>query len=265
MSRPDSCAASRIAWRQPPHGVQTRSPPGLRRSVAAGNRDPRHLVQAEGVLGGGQRALLGAQAEAVAGVLHIGAGDHLAVDAFDRAADREIGNRAHRPSARPRARRRSAVLRSCNCPYARPMSLAAMIAVLRTDSMKFVRQLSIPCRLRPARRAAPSRRRPRSPVAQAPIEVQILAINDFHGNLETPTSGRGHRARTAASASSSAGGAAIWPERCAGAATGHPYRITVSAGDLIGASPLISAYFLDEPTIDAMNLLGLELQFGRQS
>ena len=42
-------------------------------------------------------------------------------------------------------------------------------------------------------------------------------------------------------------------------------RVTVSAGDLIGASPLISAYFLDEPTIHAMNLLGLESQFGRQS
>ena len=34
--------------------------------------------------------------------------------------------------------------------------------------------------------------------------------------------------------------------------------MTVSAGDTIGASPLISANYLDEPTIDAMNLLGLE-------
>ena len=33
----------------------------------------------------------------------------------------------------------------------------------------------------------------------------------------------------------------------------------VSAGDLIGASPLISALFHDEPTIEAMNLLGLEI------
>ena len=34
---------------------------------------------------------------------------------------------------------------------------------------------------------------------------------------------------------------------------------------MIGASPLISANFLDEPTIKAMNMLGLEYQFGRQS
>jgi 5'-nucleotidase len=33
----------------------------------------------------------------------------------------------------------------------------------------------------------------------------------------------------------------------------------VSAGDLIGASPLLSALYHDEPTIEAMNLLGLEL------
>ena len=35
--------------------------------------------------------------------------------------------------------------------------------------------------------------------------------------------------------------------------------ITVSAGDLIGASPLVSAAFLDEPTVAAMNLVGLDL------
>jgi 5'-nucleotidase len=33
----------------------------------------------------------------------------------------------------------------------------------------------------------------------------------------------------------------------------------VSAGDLIGASPLLSALFHDEPTIEAMNLLGLDI------
>ena len=33
----------------------------------------------------------------------------------------------------------------------------------------------------------------------------------------------------------------------------------MSAGDLIGASPFASAAFLDEPTIAAMNLLGLDL------
>ena len=37
----------------------------------------------------------------------------------------------------------------------------------------------------------------------------------------------------------------------------NPNNVVVSAGDLIGASPLISALFHDEGTIEAMNRLGL--------
>ena len=54
------------------------------------------------------------------------------------------------------------------------------------------------------------------------------------------------------------GGAAHLAAALAGLRAGHPETVTVSAGDTIGASPLISANYLDEPTIDAMNLLGLE-------
>jgi 5'-nucleotidase len=39
----------------------------------------------------------------------------------------------------------------------------------------------------------------------------------------------------------------------------HPNTIVVAAGDLVGASPLVSALFHDEPTIEALNRLGLEL------
>ena len=106
--------------------------------------------------------------------------------------------------------------------------------------------------------AAQVRRPPRS--AAAPIEVQILAINDFHGNIETPPepvsitqAGRDR----AEGARRRRGAARLRARRRR--AQGHPNTITVAAGDLIGASPLASAYFLDEPTIDAMNLLGLSL------
>jgi 5'-nucleotidase len=94
-------------------------------------------------------------------------------------------------------------------------------------------------------------------VSPAPVEVQILAFNDFHGNLEPPPpvevaepDGSKRKIQT--------GGVA----NLAGALTqlraGHPNTVTVSAGDTISASPLISANYLDEPTITAMNLLGLE-------
>ena len=96
------------------------------------------------------------------------------------------------------------------------------------------------------------------PVPATSIEVQILAFNDFHGNLEAPAPvevvGKNnvkYKMQT--------GGVAF----LAGALTrlryGHQYTITVSAGDTIGASPLISANYMDEPTITAMNMLGLEL------
>jgi 5'-nucleotidase len=95
------------------------------------------------------------------------------------------------------------------------------------------------------------------PVAQGPVEVQILAFNDFHGNLETPppvevteADGTKHKIVT--------GGVAHLAAALQGLRAGHPNTVTVSAGDTIGASPLISANYLDEPTIDAMNLLGLE-------
>ncbi len=82
----------------------------------------------------------------------------------------------------------------------------------------------------------------------APVPLQILAINDFHGNI--------------ASTSSSFGGvgrADFLAANVAAAEAGVENSIFVSAGDLIGATPLISALFHDEPTIEAMNLMGLDI------
>jgi 5'-nucleotidase len=98
-----------------------------------------------------------------------------------------------------------------------------------------------------------------SPTPQpGPTEVQILAINDFHGNLEPPkftieTPGPG-----GATVKVPAGGVAHMVTAAKNLRQGHPYTVTVSAGDIIGASPLVSALYLDEPSIDAMNLLGVE-------
>lgn len=89
------------------------------------------------------------------------------------------------------------------------------------------------------------------------VRLDLLAINDFHGNLEKPTGSSGKINNT------SAGGAAYLASalkkerkksRLAGATP-----ITVAAGDLIGASPLLSAAFHDEPTIDAMNQMKLDV------
>jgi 5''-nucleotidase/2'',3''-cyclic phosphodiesterase and related esterases len=92
-----------------------------------------------------------------------------------------------------------------------------------------------------------------------PIEVQILAINDFHGNLESPPEVPAIRMSDGTEMKHRLGGAGAVAATIERLRTGHPNTITVSAGDLIGASPLVSAYFLDEPTIDVMNAIGLEL------
>ena len=86
----------------------------------------------------------------------------------------------------------------------------------------------------------------RSP--QAPVQLQILSINDFHGNIDTRSSAFG-----------GVGGADYLATNIRAAEAEVTNSIVVSAGDLIGASPLISALFHDEPTIEAMNLIGLEI------
>ena len=97
-----------------------------------------------------------------------------------------------------------------------------------------------------------------APVTPAPVELQILAINDFHGNLEPPRSAIERVEADGTKRKEALGGAAYIASTLATLRAGRANSVTVSAGDLIGASPFTSANFLDEPTILAMNMLGLE-------
>ncbi len=90
------------------------------------------------------------------------------------------------------------------------------------------------------------------------VDVQLLAINDFHGNLEPP-SGSSARVLTEAGALEGNGGVEYLATHIKDLREGHKYTLTVSAGDNIGASPLLSGYFHDEPTIEALNALGLDI------
>ena len=65
----------------------------LARAVASGHRDASYPVEPESMLCGGERALLGAEAEPVAGVFHVGACHHLAIHGLYRASDGEAGIR----------------------------------------------------------------------------------------------------------------------------------------------------------------------------
>ena len=79
------------------------------------------------------------------------------------------------------------------------------------------------------------------------VQLRILAINDFHGQIATSSDSFG-----------GVGRADFLAANVAAARDEVSNSIFVSAGDLIGASPLISALFHDEPTIEAMNLMGLD-------
>jgi len=99
-----------------------------------------------------------------------------------------------------------------------------------------------------------------TPPPAGPVQVKVLAINDFHGNLKPP--GGGIRVRDPFDRSKSvnieAGGAEHLATAVAELRAKNPNHIFVAAGDLIGATPLLSAVFGDEPTIEALSLMGLE-------
>ena len=84
------------------------------------------------------------------------------------------------------------------------------------------------------------------------VDVQLLSINDFHGNLEPPAGSSGRIGTI------NAGGVEYLATHIRALEATNPNTVVVSAGDLIGASPLQSALFHDEPSIEAMNLIGLD-------
>ncbi|MCQ8183364.1 bifunctional metallophosphatase/5'-nucleotidase [Methylomonas sp. SURF-1] len=86
--------------------------------------------------------------------------------------------------------------------------------------------------------------------------IKIVAFNDFHGQLESP--GNFRNQPTDAASTIPVGGVDWMAGYVADLKAQNPSTIVVSAGDIIGATPLVSALFHDEPTIETMNRLGLE-------
>ncbi|NLU74295.1 bifunctional metallophosphatase/5'-nucleotidase [Streptomyces sp. HNM0575] len=94
------------------------------------------------------------------------------------------------------------------------------------------------------------------------VDVQLLSFNDFHGNLEPPAGSSGEVSRQKPDGSTekvAAGGAEYLATSLRKARKKSPYTVTAAAGDLVGASPLISGLFHDEPTIEAFNKMDLDV------
>jgi 5'-nucleotidase len=97
--------------------------------------------------------------------------------------------------------------------------------------------------------------KPKPPVAKT-VLGHLIAINDFHGAIDPPTGSGGLVNGTPA------GGieylATAVKTLRAQQKQESPYSLTVAAGDLVGATPLVSAAFHDEPVVEEMNKLGLD-------
>jgi 5'-nucleotidase len=90
--------------------------------------------------------------------------------------------------------------------------------------------------------------------------IQILSFNDFHGNLEAPTGSSGKiQTGPTKDDTTAVGGVEYLATHLKKARVGHENTVTVAAGDMVGASPLLSAAFHDEPTVEALNSLGLDI------
>jgi 5'-nucleotidase len=87
--------------------------------------------------------------------------------------------------------------------------------------------------------------------AKGVVPVQLLAFNDFHGHLETSTPGNIE--------GQPAGGSEYLATHLEELRAGHGRTLTVAAGDLIGGSPFLSGLFHDEPSVESLNAIGLDV------
>ncbi|MER7762070.1 bifunctional metallophosphatase/5'-nucleotidase [Streptomyces sp. NPDC097619] len=94
------------------------------------------------------------------------------------------------------------------------------------------------------------------------VDVQLLSVNDFHGTLEPPQGSSGNVTERQADGTTKAipaGGVEYLATSLRKAREGQRFSVTAAAGDMIGGSPMLSGLFHDEPTIEALNKLDLDV------
>jgi 5'-nucleotidase len=101
----------------------------------------------------------------------------------------------------------------------------------------------------------------RATAQTSPVDLRILAINDLHGNLRPPPGGVviADPEDNTRKITVPAGGVEQMATLVKQLRAGKQNTIFVAAGDLIGASPLLSAMFHDEPTIESLSMMGLAI------
>ena len=92
-----------------------------------------------------------------------------------------------------------------------------------------------------------------APVTDPTVDVQLLAMNDFHGALEPAEGGPGRMGGV------DAGGVEYLATHLARLKAANPNTVIVAAGDNIGGTPLLSSVSHDEAAIESLNAAGLQL------
>ncbi|HEY5668593.1 MAG TPA: bifunctional metallophosphatase/5'-nucleotidase [Anaerolineales bacterium] len=83
------------------------------------------------------------------------------------------------------------------------------------------------------------------------VQLQLLAFNDYHGHVEPSQAGTVDGVL--------AGGGEYLSAKLNELRTGNKYSLTVAAGDLIGGSPAFSGLFHDEPSVESLNAMHLDV------
>jgi 5'-nucleotidase len=96
-----------------------------------------------------------------------------------------------------------------------------------------------------------------TPTPKPPFTVKVIGFNDYHGNLESPGT-FGVNTLVPAASRPAVGGAEYMAAYVARMKAANPLNVVVGAGDFIGATPLISSLFFDEPAVETLNKIGLE-------
>ncbi len=96
------------------------------------------------------------------------------------------------------------------------------------------------------------------PKAERQLTIKLLGFNDYHGNLQSPGT-FGENVYVPSANRPAVGGADALASHVKRLKAKNPNHVVVGAGDFIGASPLISALFNDEPAVETLNRIGLEI------
>lgn len=102
-------------------------------------------------------------------------------------------------------------------------------------------------------------KKPKKKNKKKDVKLQVLSFNDYHGHLEPPTGSSANLGSAEDPALNLVGGAEYLATRLASLREGKKHSITVAAGDLIGGTPFLSGLFHDEPSVETLDAMGLDL------